>query len=124
MIRKIFTWAPVGVASLMFIIIMTSFNVHGNIIMDQPDPITKDGAISATWVLVGLAGCVVSLLCTIFLFAWRVIQMQGVTLNKTTTMQKDMQLRMRVLEDICLPSHLSKKGNAEKMARILQDSNQ
>lgn len=117
--KKIFTWGPIAVASLMLLLVMGTFTVYG--FVDQPDPIIKDGAVNASWILVGLAGAVVSLLTTIFLFAWRVIQMQGITLNKTTVMQNEMQVRMKVLEEVCLPSHLNKKGNAEKMARILQE---
>lgn len=123
MIRKVFTWAPLVVVMLIVAMTLMSFNLRSEL-LQETDPITKDGSISAGWVLAGLAGCTVALLMTIFLFAWRVIQMQGVTLNKATSMQKDMQIRMQVLEEICLPSHLPKKGNAEKMARILRESNQ
>lgn len=123
MMKKVFTWAPIAIMVLMIAMVLMSFNVKDDI-FDQAEPITTDGSISAGWVLAGLAGTTVALLTTMFLFAWRVIQMQGVTLNKVTSMQKDMQTRVKVLEEICLPSHLAKKGNAEKMARILREVNQ
>jgi len=121
MIKKVFTWGPIIVVVLMTMMIITGFSFKKEF-MDQPDPITKDGSISAAWVLAALAGTVVALLTTIFLFAWRVIQMQGVTLNKATSMQENMQIRMKILEDVCLPSHLNEKGNAEKMSKILRQS--
>lgn len=113
---------PITTIVLMVAMMLMSFEYHKEI-FDQPDAINKDGSISASWVLVGLAGAVVSLLTTMFLFAWRVIQMQGITLNKTNTMLQGTDARMKVLEEICLPSHLNKKGNAEKMAKILRESN-
>ena len=121
MIKKVFTWAPLAISILMVAMVLMSFSMKAEI-MDQSEPINKDGAISAGWVLAGLAGTTVALLTTMFLFAWRVIQMQGVTQNKTTTMLNGYDLRMRVLEDVCLPSHINKKGNAAKMAAILKEN--